>query len=151
MALEKVTALIKEFEGFRSEAYEDGLGIPTIGYGTTHWPNGRAVKLGETVTQEQAERYLKSFIVGHILPQLQRTVPGWFDMSEGQQAALISFAYNLGPGFMSSEGFDTIHRCLANKEWDKVGDALELYCNPGSPVHLGLQRRRKAERAMWEA
>ena len=67
--MDKAIELIKEFEGFRTEAYLDGVGIPTIGYGTTHWPNGSPVKMGEVVTQEQAERYLKSFIVEHILPQ----------------------------------------------------------------------------------
>ena len=40
--------LIKQFEGYRSKAYIDAVGIPTIGYGSTMWNDGKKVKLGET-------------------------------------------------------------------------------------------------------
>ena len=36
--------LIKSFEGFRSAPYRDAVGIPTIGYGMTIYPDGRTVK-----------------------------------------------------------------------------------------------------------
>ena len=50
--------LIKKFEGLRLTAYQDSVGIWTIGYGTTRI-NGRGVQPGETCTKEQAEQYLK--------------------------------------------------------------------------------------------
>ena len=37
--------LIKKYEGFESKPYKDAVGIPTIGYGATYYPNGTKVKL----------------------------------------------------------------------------------------------------------
>lgn len=50
--------LIKKFEGLRLWAYLDPAGIPTIGYGTIRYPNGQKVKLGDEITEQQAEAYL---------------------------------------------------------------------------------------------
>ena len=36
------------------------------------------------------------------------------------------------------------------KDWTKVPDALLLYCMPGTAVHAGLLRRRKAEADLWK-
>ena len=78
---------LKEFEGFRSEAYLDAAGVPTVGYGHT-----KNVKLGDRITEYCAREYL--------LQDLYETeqavnalnvakTPGQFD-------ALVSFAFNLG-------------------------------------------------------
>jgi hypothetical protein len=66
------------------------------------------------------------------------------------QGALESFAYNLGPNFYESNGFDTITRKLKNKEWSTVREAFMLYVNPGSNVEAGLRRRRATESSLWE-
>jgi hypothetical protein len=70
-------------------------------------------------------------------------------MRQGQQCALISFAYNLGADFVGLGGFETITRCLRDKDWAQVPAAMELYCNPGTNVEAGLLRRRRAEGALW--
>lgn len=145
----KAIQLIKEFEGLRLSAYNDGLGIATIGYGTTRWPDGSPVRLGQSCTQAEAEEMLKTHIEKHVIPGLKR-IPDWDKMSEGKQAALISFAYNLGSGFYKSDGFDTISKYLASKDWDMVPAAFALYVNKGSPVEAGLKRRRAAEVRLWE-
>jgi GH24 family phage-related lysozyme (muramidase) len=72
--------------------------------------------------------------------------PFWKDMSDKQQSALISFAWNLGEGFYGDEvNFHTITSCLRNRDWSKVADALLLYCMSGTAVHQGLLQRRQAE------
>src|SRR5580704_2450802 len=43
----------------RLVAYLDPVQIPTIGYGTIQYPNGRKVALGDSITEEQAEAFLK--------------------------------------------------------------------------------------------
>ncbi|MGL5833755.1 MAG: glycoside hydrolase family protein, partial [Waterburya sp.] len=48
------SSLIKNFEGFRSSAYIDSSGLPVIGYGQTRI-NGTTVKLGQSISQEQAD------------------------------------------------------------------------------------------------
>ena len=140
--------LIKEFEGLELKAYDDGVGVATIGYGTTRWPDGREVKLGETCTQAQAESMLEDFITKQILPKVSK-IPHWEDMSEGQRASLISFAYNLGPNFYGAQGFETISKALRGPDWKAVPKALLLYVNPGSKVETGLRRRRQAEGKVW--
>ena len=48
--------LIKEFEGFRSQAYQCPAGQWTIGYGSTTYEDGTKVKEGDTINEADAER-----------------------------------------------------------------------------------------------
>lgn len=144
--------LIKEFEGCRLNAYPDPLtgNLPiTIGWGSTRNKNGQPFKIGDTITQAEADELLIEEAKDHFLPAL-RKIPHWNEMSDGKRGALLSFAYNLGAGFYGGDNFNTITRVLKNKEWDKVPDALYLYRNPGSNVEAGLARRRKAEGESWK-
>jgi GH24 family phage-related lysozyme (muramidase) len=144
--------LIKEFEGCHLKAYPDPLsgGLPiTIGWGSTRKKDGSAFKMGDTITQAEADELLITQCKNQFLPAL-RKIPHWGAMSDGKRGALLSFAYNLGAGFYGGDNFNTITRTLKNKEWDKVPDALYLYRNPGSNVEAGLARRRKAEGDAWK-
>ena len=143
--------LIKEFEGCHLSAYPDPLtgGLPiTIGWGSTRRADGSHFQMGDTLTQEEADNLLIEQCKNEFLPALQK-IPHWGEMSDGQRGALLSFAYNLGAGFYSGSNFNTITKCLKNKEWDKVPDALYLYRNPGTNVEAGLARRRKVEGKLW--
>lgn len=148
---EAAYTLIKKYEGFVSKAYLCPAGVWTIGYGTIRYPDSKAVSSTDTpVTEQKAEEYLKYEVEKSILPRLQKTVPHWFAMKPNQQAALISFAYNLGAGFMeASSGFETIQKRLRNKEWNLVPDALNLYVKGGGKTLPGLVRRRKEEGELW--
>ena len=144
--------LIKEFEGCHLKAYPDPLtgGLPiTIGWGSTRKEDGSAFKLGDTLTQAEADALLIEQCKKEFLPAL-RKIPYWSEMSDGKRGALLSFAYNLGAGFYGGTNFNTITKRLKNKEWDLVPDALFLYRNPGSNVEAGLARRRKAEGEAWK-
>ena len=143
--------LIKEFEGCHLTAYPDPLsgGEPyTIGYGTTRYGDGRKVSRGDKITVIEADLFMRVEI-DRIVKKLSETVPYWSEMTDGQQSALISFAYNLGSGFYGSGGFETISKRLRERDWDAVPDALLLYRNPGTNVEAGLKRRRVAEGALW--
>ena len=143
--------LIKEFEGCHLKAYPDPLSgnLPiTIGWGSTRKKDGSAFKLGDTITQREADELLITQCQNQFLPSLAK-IPYWNEMNDNQHGALLSFAYNLGAGFYGSGNFNTITSRLKNKEWDKVPDALYLYRNPGSNVEAGLARRRKAEGKLW--
>jgi GH24 family phage-related lysozyme (muramidase) len=143
--------LIKEFEGCRLAAYPDpGTGGDpwTIGYGTTRYGAGQPVKRGDKITIIEADLLLR-LEIDRIAAKLQSTVPHWDAMNNSQCAALVSFAYNLGDGFYGAAGFETISRCLRDRDWAAVPAALELYRNPGTAVEAGLLRRRKAEGVLW--
>jgi GH24 family phage-related lysozyme (muramidase) len=143
--------LIKEFEGCHLSAYPDplhGWDVATIGYGTTRYPDGRKVQRGDKITVIDAQELLE-LEVERIAAKLRASVPHWGDMSGNKQCALLSFAYNLGAGFYGSTGFETISRCLRERDWAAVPAAMELYRNPGTPVEAGLLRRRRAEGRLW--
>jgi GH24 family phage-related lysozyme (muramidase) len=144
--------LIKEFEGCHLKAYPDPLtgNLPiTIGWGSTRKKDGSPFKMGDTLTQAEADELLIEQCKKEFLPSL-RKIPFWGEMSDGKRGALLSFAYNLGAAFYGGDNFNTITKRLKNKEWDLVPDALFLYRNPGSNVEAGLARRRKAEGEAWK-
>jgi GH24 family phage-related lysozyme (muramidase) len=143
--------LIKEFEGVHLSAYPDPLsgGDPwTIGYGTTRYSGGVPVKRGDKINMIEADMLLR-LEVDRVAATLARTVPHWKLMDDNQRSALVSFAYNLGAGFYGAEGFETISRCLRERDWAGVPAALKLYRNPGTNVEAGLLRRREAEGKLW--
>jgi lysozyme len=122
----------------------------TIGWGSTKDFNGQLFKLGRKITQEYADKLLLFDLEQRFLPSLQK-IPYWNEMTDGQRGALLSFAYNLGAGFYGGSNFNTITKCLKNKEWSKVPDVLYLYRNPGTNVEKGLARRRVAEGKLWNS
>lgn len=143
--------LIKEFEGFEANAYPDPLSgyLPiTIGYGSTEDRNGRKFKMGDTITLKDAEALLEDKLTSKYLPPLQK-IPYWNEMTENQQGALLSFAYNLGANFYGNPNFNSITWVLKNKKWNMVPEVLYKYRNPGTSVEAGLARRRRAEGKLW--
>ena len=140
--------LIKKFEGLRLDAYPDpgsADGLPiTIGYGSTRKQNGSPFKLGESLTQAEAEALLSWDLENRFLPP-QTQIPTWAAMDDNQRGALLSFAYNLGAAFYGNSGFQTITGVLKDAAWDKIEAALVLYRNPNTNVEAGLLKRRLAE------
>jgi GH24 family phage-related lysozyme (muramidase) len=148
-------ALIKEFESFEASAYPDplyGWKVPTIGYGTTFYPDGRKVQEGDTIRLSQAEEYLLSYLEKRCRPVLTK-ISNWSRMNENQQAALYSFSYNMGD-FYRGEDRESITRvCDSPERWSDrqwITEQFEKYCNPKDPsVTAGLLRRRKREAELF--
>ncbi len=145
--------LIKRWEGLELTAYPDPATQAepyTIGYGRTRHDDGTPIRPGETVTQQQAESMLMKQIERDFLPALQ-TVPHWSAMAPHQKGALLSYAWNMGTGFIGDrDNFATINRALDAKDWAAVPDALMLYVKGGGRFMLGLKRRRYSEAALWQ-
>lgn len=145
-------ALIKEFEGFRADAYADpvaGWKLPTIGYGTTIYPDGTHVQRGDTITEARASECLGDHIEKICTPALIK-IPTWTKMNSNQQSALYSFAYNLGAGFYQGANFNSITEvCDSPERWDDeswIAQQFGKYTNHGL---AGLVRRRKAEATLF--
>jgi GH24 family phage-related lysozyme (muramidase) len=144
--------LICEFEGYVPTVYDDGVGVATIGYGSTFYEDGRKVAWGDpAITEPQARRMMECICEKDFWYVIESTIPYWEEMSNGQRSALCSFAYNLGAYFFNSPGFNTISTALRNHAWDEVPAAFRLYVNPGSAVEAGLKRRREAEIEVWNS
>lgn len=84
--------LIKKFEGYFPNAYLCPAGVPTIGFGSTMWSDGKKVKLGEKISMENAEKLLLWELQQkeHSLNKLK--------LNQNQFDALMSFVYNVGVG-----------------------------------------------------
>ena len=130
--------LIKTFEGLRLKAYQDAVGVWTIGYGTT-----RGVKPGQEISEAQAEALLKTDLnrFEQAVNQAVR-VP----INDNQFAAIVSFTYNVGAGAMRSS---TLLRKLNRRDIYGAANEFPRWNRAGGRVLAGLTRRRNAERALF--
>ena len=90
---EKALEFIAEHEGLRLKAYLCPASVFTIGFGTTRYPNGSKVKIGDEITKDDAFKLLK-FDVGKF--ELAVDAMTTDKVNQNQFDALVSFAYNLG-------------------------------------------------------
>ncbi|HHR0802518.1 TPA: lysozyme [Enterobacter roggenkampii] len=140
---EKGIALIKEFEGCKLTAYQDSVGVWTIGYGWTQPVDGKPIRAGMTIKQETAERLLKTGLVSYE-SDVSRLVK--VDLTQGQFDALVSFTYNLGARSLSTS---TLLRKLNASDYAGAADEFLRWNKAGGKVLNGLARRREAERALF--
>lgn len=135
---------LKRLEGFRAKAYLDSVGVATIGYGTTE-----GVQLGDTITEAEAERRLRSD-VRNIELALSRLVK--VPVSQPQFDALVCFVYNVGIHAFSKS---TALRALNAERYDDVDDEMRRWVygterSTGEKVKIeGLIRRRMVESELW--
>ena len=143
--------LIKQFEGFASNAYPDPLSGAepyTIGYGSTVKADGSRVRLGDKITEAEAPELLLLKLENQFLPP-QTRIPIWGSLGDGQRSAILSFAYNLGAAFYGSSDFQTLTRVLRDAQWTDIERAFSLYRNPNTNVEQGLLRRRLTEAKLF--
>lgn len=131
--------LIKQFEGLRLTAYQDVVGVWTIGYGHT----GPDVTPGLAITQQRAEQLLIND-----LAQFERGVNDLVtvQINQNQFDALVSFAYNLGVGALQKS---TLLRLLNAGSYKPAADEFPRWNRAGGNVVAGLTRRRYAERQLF--
>lgn len=136
--------IIKEFEGYFSKAYLDPVGIPTIGWGTIQYPDGRKVKMGEYCNQPEATEWLM-FEMRQKAQAIENLLK--VKVSNNAFCALTSFAYNCGVGAFQKS---TLLRKLNNGEGKAaVGAEFDKWVYAGGKVLRGLVRRREAEKKLF--
>ena len=138
--------IIRKYEGFSAKPYKDVAGIPTIGYGTTFYPNGRHVALTDTaVTREQAETYLEAH-VNEVASSVRRLVR--VKLTQGQLDALTSLTYNIGIGNFAAS---TLLRLLNQGKYNDALLQFDCWKKAGGAVSRGLERRRDAEQELFNS
>jgi len=133
------------FEGYKAKSYLCPASVVTIGWGSTMYTDGRKIKLGDTINEDQAEQLLlwelkNKSIALHGL-----------NLNQNQFDSLLSFVYNLGIGAFAKSTLKK--KILLNPndvtikdefmKWNKArvgGELMEL---------KGLTRRREAEAEMY--
>lgn len=136
--------LIKKWEGCKLTAYKDSVGVWTIGWGTTKYPNGIRVKQGDKITQVEADAMLKRQVQEHADGMLQYISVS--KLNQNQYDALASFHYNLGRHILKGS---TLATYLNAGDWNKATNSMLQYnkgrINGVLTVLKGLQNRRNAE------
>ena len=135
--------LICNFEGKRLTAYDDGVGVWTIGFGTTVYPNGIKVKKGDTCTEAQAKAYM-----AHDLKKFEATVNKavTVQLNQNQFDALVSLAYNIGTNAFSKS---TLVKKLNANDIRGAADQFDVWVNAGGKRMQGLVNRRAKEKALF--
>lgn len=131
---EKGISLIKQFEGLRLTAYQCTAGVWTIGYGHTS-----GVKPTDTITQAQAEQYLRED-----LEKFEKNVNKYnakYGWNQNEFDALVSFAFNIG----------SIDKLTADGTRTRatIVEKILLYNKCGGEELAGLTTRRQAERELF--
>ena len=135
--------LICNFEGKRLTAYDDGVGVWTIGFGTTVYPNGIKVMKGDTCTEAQAKTYM-----AHDLKKFEATVNKavTVQLNQNQFDALVSLAYNIGTNAFSKS---TLVKKLNANDIRGAADQFDVWVNAGGKRMQGLVNRRAREKALF--
>lgn len=135
---QKGIELVKEFEGLRLDAYQDAVGVWTIGYGHT-----QGVYPGMHISQAQAIQYLNEDLHTHASGIFKYIT---VKLNQNQFDALVSFHFNLGANILQgSDLLDYINR----QQWQAAATELKLYNRAGGQVLQGLVRRREAEARLF--
>lgn len=141
---QKGIELIKKWEGLRTKAYKCSAGVPTIGYGLTFYPNGERVKMGDIITEEQAETYLVEVLKNF---QKQITPLVKTELNPHQWDALVSFSYNVGVGNLKKSTL--LKKVNANPNDPSIRNEFERWVYAGKTKLNGLVARRKEEANLY--
>lgn len=125
---------LKEFEGFRKEAYLDAAGVPTIGYGHT-----LGVRMGDVISEYWADMLLKADLY-----DIEKQVETLGDWNQPQFDALVSFAFNLG--FYKLKTSTLLKTILEGGSMRAIKKEFKRWVYAGGKKLKGLERRRE-----WEA
>jgi lysozyme len=131
--------LIKQFEGLRLHAYQDIVGIWTIGYGSTN----PKVSPNDFITEEQANTRLEN--------DIKATEDGVTSMvkvplTENQFSALVSLAYNIGLGALVKSSLLTT---LNSKDYSTAANMFIRYDHADGKEVKSLLDRRIAEKTLF--
>ena len=118
---EEGISLIKNYEGCKLEAYQDSVGVWTIGFGHI-----KDVKDGDKINQDDMVK-----------------VP----LDQCQFDALVCWVYNLGPTNLKES---TLLRILNEGDYGGVPEQIKRWNKAGGVILGGLVKRREAEANLFE-
>ena len=133
-------ALTEQFEGLRLTAYQDSVGVWTIGYGHT----GSDVHPGLTITQIEAEALLLND-VGNAARAVNQLVTA--PLTQNEFDALVDFVFNLGATAFANS---TLLRDLNAGNFAAAAGEFQKWDHAGRHVLAGLLKRRLAEASLFQ-
>ena len=138
--------LIKEFEGLRLKPYLCSANVPTLGWGSTFYEDGKKVQLTDKhISRARAEQLLINNIT-HFEKQLYPILSGLM-LNDNQFSALVSFTFNVGVANFKKS---TLLKIIRENPNDKDITEQFLRWNKANKKELpGLTRRRQAEAKLY--
>jgi lysozyme len=146
---ENLIEFVKKWEGCELKAYQDPVGIWTIGYGSIVYHGGTRVNEGDVITQSQADELLmyQLTIKAASVMDFTRNVK----LNQNQFDALTDFAYNEGVGALKESTLlklvrlDPKHPGITNAflMWNKIT------VNGKKVISNGVANRRRAEADLY--
>lgn len=135
--LAAMVALIGGYEGLRTVAYRDVVGIPTVCFGET-----RGVEMGDSYTVEQCKTMLGEGII-EFSAGVDRCLTAY--VPDKSYTAFVSLAYNIGTGAFCRS--TVVRKANAG---DLVGacNAITMWNKGGGRVLQGLVNRRADEKRL---
>ena len=138
-------AIIREFEGFSAKPYRCPAGVPTIGYGSTRYEDGRPVAMSDApIDRERANAIMRATLAKEYEPAVARYVTA--PLTQPQFDALVDFAYNAGAQNLRTS---TLLKKVNAKDYSGAAEEFGKWVYGGGKVLPGLVRRRAAEKALF--
>ena len=137
--------MVKEFEGCYLDAYQDAVGVWTIGYGITTADKAitkRTIRKGMKISQATADQWLEESLNKIYLPKVLK-YQSKYGFNSSQIDALVSFAYNIG----SIDGLTQ----NGTRNIGMIESKFLAYNKAGGKELRGLTRRRLRELQMFRA
>ncbi|MEL6157911.1 MAG: peptidoglycan-binding protein [Cyanobacteria bacterium J06623_5] len=146
--------LIKQFTECRLQAYKhpdasDESSIYLAGWRSTHHKDGHPFTASDKLTQTQANELLHYQLQRYSLPIL-RDLPGWQDLNENQQGALLSFAHSLGNDRSALSPRSLLGKALRGRRWYQIPTIINGYHGPNPPAHIEKRRQEEANLFLLE-
>ncbi|QCP49800.1 lysozyme [Trinickia violacea] len=146
-------SLLTQWEGYRNQAYDDGVGVLTIGVGHALTPtekssgaldiNGTPVPYAGGISDDQVQALL-AYDLRKYEGALNDAIAT--DLTQNQFDALVSFCFNIGVnGFQSSSALSDVN----NNNLNAVPDDLRKWEKAGGVYNQGLANRRENEIKLW--
>ena len=147
MNLELAAELCRKYEGYRAKPYLCPANVPTIGYGSTYYADGKKVTLQDPPMDEPTARALLLVELEHTyLPGVLRNCPILIT-DERKCNSIVDFAYNCGVGRLQTS---TLKRKINANDWEGAKEQLMLWTKGGGKVLTGLVKRRISECALLD-
>jgi lysozyme len=137
-------SIIKKYEGLKLNAYICPAGVATVGFGSTFYPDGRRVKLGDKITLQEAESILQ-----HDIKRFEKEVRNAvkIEITDNQLSALISFVYNVGASAFRKSTL--LKKVNANPTDLSIHNEFMRWTRAGGKVLSGLVKRRAEESKLY--
>lgn len=139
--------IIKDFEKFEPTAYQDQVGIWTIGYGTTRYPDGTRVSPGDEIDEIQAHNYLRHEVM--IIESKLNSLIKVF-LKQNQWDALVSLTYNIGIGAFRGSSLLKVLNRTGEIDKDLLTRWNKVTIDGEKVTSRGLAKRRELEWQLYD-